>query len=1144
MRQKLTRTAAFILVLLNCLFSGGSVFAQDRTVTGKISAPDGGGIQGVTVQEKGTNSFTTSDAEGNYTLKVKGQKPVLIFSFVGYATQEARPADGPLNISMLPGGSQLNEVVVTALGVRREVKRLGYATQEVKGADLVKVRDPNTINSLAGKVSGLSVGANAEMLGRPNVVLRGNSDILYVVDGVPVNSDTWNFSADDVESYNVLKGPNAAALYGFRGQNGAVIITTKRGSKDKRGWQISVNSSNTLEKGFLAIPVPQHEYGRGGTSGAPYFTYQYASGYGYGAAGSAAFLGKDLLYDNQQRQSEWGPHFEGQLLKQYDGPYDPVANVRTPTPYTSRGANNLKNFLEAGFLSTNNVSAAASGDNYDVRISYSHTLQKGMDPNTRLNLDNLNLIGSYKFSPKLSAEASINFNTQYTPNIPDQSYGPNSFVYEFSVYGSTDFDVRSLKNFYQGPQGIANLMQYNNEYGRANNPYFQSEKWLRGHYKNDVYGYIKANYKFTDDLNLSLRTQVTTWNQTRTEKVPSGANLNTYLPTGWYTFGSYNGDYREDDRQLTENNTDLLLTFNKQLGQNWNLSALGGGSWRSFRYYSTYETTRDLSVPGVFDFANSKGTPYIYSFGSNMMVYSGFYSVDLGFKKFFTISTTGRVDNLSTLPEGNRTFFYPSVSGATVLTDYLKLPSVISYLKLRASFADVKSALTQSTIPTAFQMITGKSTNSGLLGYGSELTTTYDGPSYANQFAYSSATYYNNTPSINYSASIPNAALKPADNKSYEGGLDLRLFGNRVGFSGTYFVSQAGPQIYALAVANSTGYQTQNVNGVTTEKKGWELSLNASPLKSANGLNWNIVINWAAYKEKLKAIYGSEPGLNLNGHVYHVGDRMDAYYGSGFVRDDLGSVIYGWDQTSPKVDKGTGLPLQNPSTDLADKKFLGYMNPDFTFGVINTISYRSWSLGFQFDGRVGGKIYDRVWLQMTNGGTAADLAGNTPAGQARLKEWQSTNGGANAATPAYVGNGVVITSGTPTYSKGVLTNPKDVQTKPNSTPTTVQNYFSNGVSGGNVVDEYYMVSRTFAKLREVSITYTMPAKVLGHSFIKGASFSLIGRNLLYFAARKDFDIDQYASGYNFSSNSLGGTSSTDLQSPTARRYGLNVNLNF
>ncbi|MFL9481147.1 SusC/RagA family TonB-linked outer membrane protein [Chitinophagaceae bacterium LWZ2-11] len=1127
-----------VLALLVLIFSNVFLFAQTTVqVKGKvIDASTQAPIEGANVMIKGKSKGTATNAQGEFSINAeKGSQ--LIVTYTGYEDQKPIAGDEFLNIRLLANEKFLTEVVVTAFGVKKEEKRLGYAVQSVKGSDLIKARESNPIAGLTGKVAGLSVGTSAEMLGRPQIVLRGNSDILFVVDGVPVNSDSWNISPDDIETYTILKGPNAAALYGFRGQNGAIILTTKRGSKDKSKWTVQFNTTQQLEKGFLALPTPQTEYGRGGTSGAPYFTYQYAVGgsYGYGAPNSAKFLGTDALYDNGQRQSEWGPRFEGQLLKQYDSPYDLTTGIRTPTPYTSRGANNLRNFLEAGFLSTNNVSASASGDNYDVRMSYSHMYQKGMDPNTKLNIDNLNLITSYRFSPKFSAEANINFNTQYTPNIPDQSYGPNSYVYEFSVYGSTDFDVRSLKNYYQGPQGVQNLMQYNNEYGRANNPYFQSQKWLRGHYKTDVYGYLKLNYKFSDALNLSLRSQVTTWNQTRSESVPASANLNTYLPSSWYTFGSYNGDYREDNRNLIENNTDLLLSYNKRLGSNWNLSALAGASWRSFKYGSTFATTQNLSVANVFTFQNSKGTPYTYDFRSNMMVYSGYYSVDLGYKNFFNITTTGRVDNLSTLPEGNRTFFYPSVAASSVLSDYIKLPSAISYLKVRASYADVKSALTQSQAPSAYMMITGKTLNAGLLGYGSELYTSYDGPSYANQTFYSTGTYYNNQASINYSTTVANSALKPADNKSYEVGLDVKFLKNRVGLSATYFISDNGPQIYQLPVSNSTGFQTQNVNGVTTQKKGLELSLTGSPIKSEHGLNWDIMVNWATYVERLKAIYGAETGLNINGHIYHIGERMDAYYGTGFVRDDKGNVIYG---------NGTGTPLQNPSSNLADKKFLGNLNPDFSFGINNSFSYHNFTFSFQFDGRIGGRIYDRVYNQMTNAGTAADLAGNTYAGQMRLKEWQSTSQGSVAPTPSYIGTGKVVSAGTPVYSQGVLTNPKDVTLIDNATATTVQNYFSNGVSGGNPIDEYYMTSRSYAKLREVTIGYTIPAKRLQKTIIKGASISLVGRNLLYFAQRKDFDIDQYASGYNFSSNALGGTSATDLQSPTARRYGININITF
>lgn len=1139
-----TVTKTFIVVSFLLLLFSTNGFSQDRILSGKVQTKTGIGIAGALIRASLSKRTMLTDSLGNFKISVPNSDKSLeisSFGFIGHHIDLS--STSYFEVILEEDTRMLTDVIVTAMGIRKEDRKIGYSVQSVQGSDLVKARTSNPIEGLTGKVAGLSIGSSAEMLGRPQVVLRGNNDILYVVDGVPVNSDTWNISPDDIESYTVLKGPNAAALYGFRGQNGAIVVTTKRGTKDKRGWTIQFNSTQQVEKGFLALPKPQTEYGRGGTSGAKYFTYQYAKSgsYGYGAAGSPAFLGTDVLYDNGQRQSEWGPHFDGQLIKQYNSPYDATTGVRTPTPYTAKGADNLKNFLEAGFLSTNNISAASSGDNYDIRMSYSHTYQKGMDPNTKVNIDNLNIITSYKFTPRLSAEANLNFNTQYTPNIPDQSYGPNSYVYEFSVYGSADFDVRSLKNYYGGAQGVQNLMQYNNEYGRANNPYFQAAKWLRGHYKTDIYGYIKLNYKFNDDLNLSLRSQVTTWNQSRTENVPASANLNSYLPSGWYTFGAYNGDYREDNRNLIENNSDLLLSYNKKLNRDWNLSALAGGSMRSFKYTSSNETTQNLSVANVFTFQNSKGTPYSYDFHSNMMVYSGYYSFDLAFKKYFNISTTGRVDNLSTLPNGNRTFFYPSVSVSSVLSDYLKLPEAISYLKIRASYADVKSGLTQSQAPSAYMMITGKTLNSGLLGYGSELYSSYDGPSYTNQASYTTTTYYNGTASVNYSASIPNAQLKPADNKSYEGGIDVKFLKNRIGLNATYFISENGPQIYALPVDNATGYQTQNVNGITTQKKGWELTLNASPLRSKNGLNWNITANWATYKEILKSIYGGETGLSLNNHVYKVGERMDAYYGAGFVRDDKGNIIYGYDQTQPAATAGTGLPLVNPSTALADKKFLGNLNPDFSFGLNNTFSYRSFTFSFQFDGRIGGRIYDRINYQMTNAGTSAELAGNTEAGKIRLKEWQSTNQGANGATPYYLGTGKVIIAGTPIYSKGILTNAKDVTLADNTTNVTVQNYFSNGLNG---VDEYYMTSRSYAKLREVTLGYTLPATMLKHTFISGASVTLVAKNLLYFAARKDFDIDQYASGYNFTSNALGGTSSTDLQSPTARRYGININLTF
>ena len=881
-----------------------------------------------------------------------------------------------------------------------------------------------------------------------------------------------------------------------------------------------------IEKGFVTEPASQTEYGRGTN-----YLYQYAKkgSYGYGAAGTngnGTFGGVDVLYDNSQRLQEYGPRFDGQLIKQFDSPYDPVTGVRTPTPWLARGKNNFHNFMEAGVLNTTNISASAAGSNYDIRMSYSHSYQKGMAPNTRLNVDNFNINSGYDFSSRLRLEGNINMNIQYSPNIPDASYGPNSYTYMFKVYGSSDYDINSLKDIYKSPQGVQDLVQYAPEYGRENSAWFMAKKWLRTHNKTDIYAYLRLRYKITNDLTLSLRSQVTTWDQLRTEDVPASANLNTYL--SWYYFGWY-GDYREDHRNLLENNTDLIANYNKKLGA-WSLAVTAGGSSRAFQYKSTWATTKDLALPGVYALSNSINPALSYSWGSKMQVYSGFYSVDFGFKNYFTVSTTGRVDNLSTLPTGYNTFFYPSVSLSTVLSDYLTLPSAISFLKLRASFADVKGALTSSTIGTAYSPAiagyVGPLMVGNLLGYNTEDITSYDGPTYNNQSIYSTTSYYNGTTSVNSSSTIANPTIKPFDVQSYEGGVDLRVLKNRLGLDVTYFTTINGPNIYQVTIPSSTGYSAKNVNGITTLKKGWEVSLSGSPVKNPKGFSWDILVNWSTYKETLKSIYGTDPVLSLNGHNYKVGERMDAFYSTKFVRDGSGNIIY-----------SSGLPLQGPS-DINNHGFIGYLNPDYIFGINNRFSYKNFSFSFQFDGRIGGKIYNRVRYQGNNGGTSAASASGDY-GVARLKEWQSTNEGANAPTPAYVGKGVVITGGTPQYSGGQITNLKDLTFAQNTTAVTVQSYLSSGI-GGNF-DEYYFINRSFVKLREVNLTYTFPH--LKSKFFKTASISLIGRNLLYFAATKDFDIDQYAAGFNSADRSIQGNY-PDLQSSTARRFGFNLNLSF
>ncbi|HQS52283.1 MAG TPA: carboxypeptidase-like regulatory domain-containing protein, partial [Daejeonella sp.] len=663
----------FILLAMILIFCDQSnVFAQNQ-LKGIVRDSNKQSLPGVSVKIKVTNTGVVTDAEGSFTLRSDLRQGTLVFSYIGFLTQEIA-IDGRSNyeISLIEDATALNEVVVTALGIKKDIRRLGVAIQTVDGASLVKAREPNAVNALVGKVAGLTTGNQPELLRRPNISLRGNRDVLFIVDGVPINSDTWNVSADDIESYSVLKGASAAALYGSRGKNGAILISTKKGSKDKRGFQVDFNSSNMLDNGFYAIPVTQDEYGPG-----DHGKYAFGNGRGGGL--------NDGDYDGG-----WGPKFEGQLIPQYDSPVDPITGVRQGTPWLARGKDNLKRFLDPGILSTNNISISSSGEKYNLRFSGSHIYQKGIVPNTKLNMTNFNITTDYAFSKKLKFESSLQYNRQYTPNIPDINYGPNSIIYNMTLWAGADWDVDDMRNYWQ--EGKEGIQQIYAEYQRYNNPYFMSYEWLRGHNKSDVIGQAAMTYEFTPFLNLMLRTQVTTWDLMRNEKMPYSA--------GAYGRDERRGDYREDRRSLFENNTDLLVRFDKDVVKDLNAKIWTGANIRTFNYNSQFGTTDYLNVPGLYNFSNSANPVKTYNFNSQMRVISAYYSADFTYKDWLTVSTTGRVDKLSTLPQGNNTFFYPSVALSTVVSDYVKFPSVVSFFKLRGSFANVKDGLTQSTIGT------------------------------------------------------------------------------------------------------------------------------------------------------------------------------------------------------------------------------------------------------------------------------------------------------------------------------------------------------------------------------------------------------------------------------------------------------------
>ncbi|WP_276500830.1 SusC/RagA family TonB-linked outer membrane protein [Terrimonas pollutisoli] len=1080
-----------VLLTVLAVFTGMNVVFAQGEIKGVVTDSDNKPLAGVSVLVKGSNHGTTTDATGVYTISAAGNGTI-IFSMVGYAEREVKVNNQSLiNLQLDAKAASMDEVVVTALGIKKDVKRLGYAAQEVKGAELIKAREPNPINGLVGKVAGLTVGISPELLGRPQILLRGKNISLFVVDGVFINSDTWNISPDDIESYTVLKGPTAAALYGYRGQNGAIVITTKKGSKDKRGFSIEWNTSTMFEKGFVAIPKVQDEYGPG-----DHGVYAFGNGRGGG------------LNDNDY--DVWGPRFEGQLIPQYDSPLDPngtytttfvktTGNVtftsnRKPTPWTARGKDNLKRFLQTGMLTTTNLAVASSGEKYDLRFSTSYTYQKGIVPNTKLNSVNFNTTLGYDFTPKLRFETNINYNRQFTPNFPDVVYGPNSMIYNIITWAGADWSVDDMRNYWQpGKEGVQQIYA---EYQRYNNPYFITYEWLRGHYKNDVYGYASLSYKFNKQLELMGRTSVTTYDIFRPEKFPYSATS--------YGREEARGDYREDKRSLFENNTELMLKYNQNVLKDVNISAFVGGAARNFKYNSSYVTTDYLNVPGIYSFANSRNPVKSTSFNSNMLVLSAYYSADITYRNYFTLSTTGRVDKLSTLPGENRTYFYPSAALSTVVSDYVKLPEAISFLKFRTSTARVKSG------GLSVQSNIGPTPNASFpLGYGSAYQSSYEGPSYGLAQVYSTPLIYNNTPAAYYTNSIFDPELKPDDRVSYEGGMDIRFVKNRIGLDATYFTYINGPLIFSKPLSQTTGYTGYTTNAVKTKTTGVELTLNGSPIRKKDGLNWDVTVNWSTFREKYTEL---PPGQTVINTFFRKGDRVDKVYASAFVRTPDGQIIN---------DAG-GRPVIYPIS-----QFLGYASPDWVWAVNNKFSWKGISLTLQFDGRHGGIMRNFVRRQNFRGGRHIETIQGAM-GTARLEDTKGNK--------TYLGEGVQISNGVALQYDpvtGAVTNYKDLQYAPNATKTFLQDYISRYHSPY----EGDLMSKTFTKLREVIIGYSIPRKVIANTFIKSAEVSFIGRNLGYWLVNKknkDVDVDQYA----------GTQSDTDLQSPTTKRFGFNVNLTF
>ncbi|TBO40739.1 SusC/RagA family TonB-linked outer membrane protein [Pedobacter kyonggii] len=1012
-----------------------------RIIKGHVTDEKKLGIPGVSVLIKGTNTGTVTNQEGDFSIKADDGN-VLVFSSIGYVNKEITvDHSDTYQIMMTEDAKALSEVVVTALGVKKERSKLGYVAQTVQGENLVKAREANIISSLTGRVAGLNISNSTDLFQDPGISLRGRKPLI-VIDGIPDQSaDLFRVNADDVESVTVLKGANASALYGSIGQNGAIMITTKRGKGND--LSIDVNSSTQIQPSFIRIPKVQSEYGAGYKG-----KYTYVDGSGGGQEGSGWIWGPKLDQPDPTTPSGF---FE---TPQFNSPRDPITGKLVPLPFLSRGKNNVKDFFQTGLISSNNISITQSSEKGSFRASASHIYQKGIVPNTNLNNSSFNVSGNYKLSDAFTIDARLNYNRQFTKNFPETGYGPTNYLYNLVLWTGTDINVQDLKDYWvPGKEGI---QQRNYNVSYYNNPYFQAYEYLRGYDKDNTYGSLNLNYKISPAFSVQFRNGINAYGLNRTYKEPM-----SYIGYG----NKSRGQFTVATQNYIDLVTDLIGDYNHTFTDKFKLHAQVGGSnyYRNNKYGST--NTDGLTIPGFYNLGNS-ANPLQGSNAVEERRTSSVYAIlDLEFLNAIYLTATGRNDVISTLPTNNNSFFYPSIGSSVVVSQLTKLPDWFSYLKARGSWSRVSS---------------------GTLG-----DDTY---TYGYLPAFDKGTSWDSTPALTFGSLLKQANLTPQTSDSWEVGLDTKFFKNRLSVEATYYQTSDFNNIASPDISITSGYGSQLVNGNVYQRKGMEFVVNGTLLKN-NDFQWDMAVNLSKYRRYLKEIYG---GAETLGNL-RVGDRTDRIYGSVYQTTSQGQIIYG----------SNGFPLIDNFS-----RFIGNEAPDWTYGIENTFNYKSFTLKFLVDGRLGGLMYSTTNQKMWWGGTHPGTVN-----QYRVD--------ANAGKATFVGDGVVVTSGTATYdAKGNITSDSRVFA-PNTKAVNYIDYMIDTSNGA--YNNYNYFSQTFLKLREVTLGWQVPARLLGKSFIKGLDVSVVGRNLLLFSKMPNIDPDP---------------AKDNLQTPSARSYGFNLNLKF
>ena len=1064
-------------------FCIGHTLTADISVRGIVKDDKGNALAGASITEKGTNNSVVAGEQGNFTITVK-DGAILVISYVGYEVQEVEAtASRQLNIVLVRSdGSNAEVVVVTALGIRKEKNKISYSTQEVKGVALEKAPEANIANNLIGKVAGLNILSKTNLFESPEIYLRGK-ETLVVLDGVPTdkdNFDFWNLNPNDIENITVLKGTAAAALYGALGINGAIMITTKKGKSGSRGVEVSYNSTTQFQVGFLRVPETQDQYGMGWNG---YFAFVNGKGGGGWYDDYGYVWGPKLNVRNSSTPSGFEEY------PQYNSPFDPntlfpftqagftdQSNYK-PLPGVTRGKNNLKNFLNNELLTTHNISVAGKNENADYRISVTHMYQKGQVPNTKLNSTTVSLSGGIKVNEKLKLESTLSYNKQYSPNYPQTGYGANNFFYNILLWMGPDVDIRELRNYWKPgggrmessfiPYGVENVQQFNYNYTWYNNPWFLAYESLNG-YDNDVItGQVNATYDITKGLSFFVRSGIITNNALSTLKTPK-----SYI---YYGGAEFDGNYSERRRNNFQIVTDALLTYNKTFLTDFSTTVSVGASSRYNSNSNLFSQTNGLNVPVNYNLDNTIGAVRTTNRRAERKVNSAFGYIDVDYKKMIYLGVTARNDVTSTLQKPNNSYFYPSGSLGIIPSSMFRLPAFVSFAKIRGSWAQVS---------TDNVIVDPADPNNIYNNWYATLPVYQTGPRWNGTNA-----------SLNLPGTLIQRDIRPNTTFSQEYGAELRFLQNRVGIDFTYFTYTDKDFAITAPVSSASGYNYQLVNGDEINRKGIELVLTASPVRT-KGIRWDITANYSKVHNYVKEYYGGDTIRN----AVKVGERTDIFRDWDWERSPEGAIVYGSNGYPQYIDHQVNI---------------GRTDPDFIFGITNNIAYKNLSLSFSFDGRIGGVMYNGLEQKLYEGGMHKGTA-------------NSLRDDAYAGNNTFTGDGVIVTSGAVEY---------DVQgriisdTRKFAPNTTAVNYidwifatYVNGITGAN------MYKRSFVKLREVILSYSANPALIKKTPFTAASISITGRNLLLFTDVPFMDPDGY--------------SGLSLAEPTYRNIGININLKF